>query len=89
MPFYMEASLRWSADESLTAVSRAHFERHQAQHPFSTILLPLREESVTWQSSEWLVPGQVIYSPENQYVCFPTLHPQIMQIMRKREREKQ
>ncbi len=114
MIFYMETSLRWSSDTSLTPASRAHLQVgrtsspllsssrlvssrpvssrlvtkteysfsllstvvcpvqvHFTSHPFTTLRLPLREESVVWHTGKWLVPGQVIYSPADHT---PFLH---------------
>jgi len=71
MTFYMETSLRWSSDTTLKPNARAHYERHPTTHVYNTILLPLREESIMWHSGKWFVPGQVIYSPKDQY---PWLH---------------
>jgi hypothetical protein len=67
MTFYLETSMRWSTDTSLTPVSRANYRMHGTNnHPFNTILLPLEDESVVWNTGKWLVNGRVIYSPLDQ-----------------------
>jgi hypothetical protein len=66
MTFYLETSLRWSTDTSLTPVSRANLRMHpQPNHAYSTQLLPL-EDSIMWNTGKWLVDGRVVYSPMDQ-----------------------
>lgn len=66
MVFYLEASMRWSSDETITPVARANLRMHITnKHPFNTILLPL-EDSVIWNTGKWLVDGRVVFSLEDQ-----------------------
>ena len=66
LTFYLETSVRWSSDMTLTPVSRANLRMHDTKHSYKTVLLPLQEESVVWNTGKWLVDGKVIYSPKDQ-----------------------
>jgi hypothetical protein len=66
LTFYLETSVRWSSDMTLTQASRANLRMHNTKHSYKTVLLPLEDESVVWNTGKWLVDGRVIYSPLDQ-----------------------